>query len=210
MYKDSASLLASGDIDGLLAMHRERFGSARMEGDAGDAGAGTGGDAGDAGAGTPQAFTQADVDRIVAERLNRQKSQYKDFDTFKAAHDELQKLKDANATETEKATKRAEAAEKAAADAVDRAVRAEIKAIATGEFADPSDAYLYAGDLSRFVKDGEIDSDAIEATLQDVVKAKPHLATRARTDVGLGARGGNGALSPNAAMNQQIRQAAGR
>lgn len=176
--------------------------------------AGTEGAGGEGGTGSSFAAitSQEEFDRRVADRLARQRAQFKDFDTYKASHDELEKLRAANATEAEKAQKRAEDAEKAALAAVDRAVKAEIKAIATGEFADPSDAHLYLGDLSRFVdaKTGDIDSAAIEAALKEVEKAKPHLVMRARTDAGLGPRGGAAPVSGNQFMNQTIRQAAGR
>ncbi|NEW49341.1 DUF4355 domain-containing protein [Nocardia cyriacigeorgica] len=53
-------------------------------------------------------FTQAELDRIVGERLNRQKDtladQYKDFDTYKAAADELAKLKDGEKSDLERLT----------------------------------------------------------------------------------------------------------
>ena len=156
--------------------------------------------------------SQEEFDRRVADRLARQRAQFKDYDDLKRKAAEFDQLTEAQKSEAQKAADRAEAAEKAAAAAVDRAVRAEVKAIATGEFADPSDAHLYLGDLSRFIDDktGDIDSAAIEAALKEVEKAKPHLIARARTDVGLGPRGTDGPLSGNAAMNQQIRQAAGR
>jgi len=154
--------------------------------------------------------SQEEFDRRVADRLARQRSQYKDYDVLKKSHEELEKLKAADATAAEKEKQRADAAEKTAATATERAIKAEIKAIATGEFADPGDAYLYLGDLSRFLKDGDVDSAAIEAALKEVEKAKPHLVARARADAGLGSRGGGGPVSGNQLMNQSIRQAAGR
>lgn len=159
---------------------------------------------------TPPA-SQADLDRIIADRVARTKAQFKDYNDLKTKAAEYDRLAESQKTEAQKAQDRAEAAEKAAAAATERAVRAEIKAIATGEFADPTDAYLYLGDLSRFIdKSGDVDSDAIEAALKEVEKAKPHLVARARTDAGLGARNGSESLSPHQHMNQQIRQAAGR
>lgn len=156
-------------------------------------------------------FTQADVDRIVNERLARQKAQFKDYDDLKTKASEFDRLAEAQKTEAQKAQERADKAEQAVQAAVERSVKAEIKAIATGEFADPGDAHLYLGDLSKFIgKDGEPDSDAIEAALKEVEKAKPHLVARARTDAGLGPRGGSQPANGNQFMNQQIRQIAGR
>jgi hypothetical protein len=160
---------------------------------------------------TGRTFTEDDVNRIVGERLGKQKAQFRDYDDLKAAKDELDKIKASQQTDAEKAQARADAAEKAVAAATERAVKAEIKAIATGEFADPNDAHLYLGDLSKFIgKDGDVDSDAIEAALKEIEKAKPHLVARARTDAGLGPRGGSQPLNAHQHMNQQIRQAAGR
>jgi hypothetical protein len=93
----------------------------------------------------------------------------------KAAADELAALKAANATDAEKAAARAEAAEKRAASLVDRTVKAEVKALATAGFADPSDAALFL-DLTKYVgADGDIDDAAITADLAAVLAAKPHL-----------------------------------
>jgi hypothetical protein len=88
------------------------------EGDGGGAGSGAAGDGGGKGEGgssngggqngdAGKTFTQADLDRIVAERLGRERSKYGDYDQLKAAADELAKLKEAQATEAEKATRQA-------------------------------------------------------------------------------------------------------
>lgn len=213
MHENSASLLAAGDIQGLLDLNRSRFGALRMEGEGGDGGSGDGGHGAGAGEGSQggqgnQGFTQADVDRIVGERLAKQKAQFKDYDDLRTKAAEFDKLTEAQKTELQKAVERAEKAEGTVAAATQRLVQAEVKAIATGEFADPSDAHLYLGDLSPYVKSGDVDSEAIEAALKDVLKAKPHLAARtSSTDVGLGARNAGG-TSPG--MNDLLRQAAGR
>lgn len=87
------------------------------EGDGGGAGSGSGGagDGGGQGEGgkngdgksSDKTFTQADLERIVGERLTRERSKYGDYDQLKAAADELTKLKDAQASDAEKATKQA-------------------------------------------------------------------------------------------------------
>jgi hypothetical protein len=80
-----------------FARNRATFGGWLMEGDGGDGG-GDGGDgsgsgdgkggSGDAGDGKGgdkggQSFTQADVDRIVKERVTREKAKYADYDDLK-------------------------------------------------------------------------------------------------------------------------------
>lgn len=67
-------------IDELLAFHRANFGDAVME----DDGSGGGTDDGDGGKPKDQTFTQADVDRIVRERVQRERAKYADYDDLKA------------------------------------------------------------------------------------------------------------------------------
>lgn len=94
----------------------------------------------------------------------------------KAAADELAALKAANATDAEKVTARAETAEKRVADLTDRTVKAEVRALATEGFADPSDAALFL-DLAKYVNDaGDIDNGAITTDLAALLTSKPHLA----------------------------------
>ena len=50
--------------------------------------------AGDAGAGGDKTFTQADVDRVVQERLGREKTKYADYDELKTFKDEHAKNQD--------------------------------------------------------------------------------------------------------------------
>lgn len=47
--------------------------------------------------------SQADFDKAISARLARERAKYDNFDTYKAAADELQALKDAQKTETQKA-----------------------------------------------------------------------------------------------------------
>jgi hypothetical protein len=87
---------------------------------------------------------------------------------------ELADIKASQLSDTEKLTTAKEAAEKRAADAVKRAVKAEVKALAADAFADPTDAVdaLAAAD---YVDDsGEIDIDAIKVRLGELLEAKPH------------------------------------
>lgn len=159
---------------------------------------------------TPPA-SQAELDRLIAERLSRQKAQFskqlEGVEELRAKAAKFDEAEEARKSTEQKLHEAAQAAEARAQAAVDRAVRAEVKAIATGEFAEPGDAHLYLGDLSRFVtKNGDVDSAAIEEALKEVEKTRPHLVAHARTDVGLGARGGTSAPD----MNNLLRQAAGR
>jgi len=90
-------------------------------------------------------------------------------------------FEDRDKSELEKATAAAERAGKQAAQAVARAVAAEVKAGAAGRFADPTDATdALMRDPAKYVDaDGDIDTDAIEADLADLLERKPHWAVPA-------------------------------
>lgn len=81
---------------------------------------------------TDKKFTQSDVDRIIQDRLARVKpATPDDYDDLKAKAAKLDEIEQANATELEKAMKRAEAAEQAADQAVSRARAANIRSAVT-------------------------------------------------------------------------------
>lgn len=63
---------------------------------------------------TPPA-TQADLDRIIDERLKRERAKYADYDEIKAKATKHDEAVEAEKSETQKATERAEAAEAALA-----------------------------------------------------------------------------------------------
>ncbi len=56
--------------------------------------------------------TQEDLDKIIGKRVMRERDKYKDYDKYKSAAEELDKIKEANKSDLEKATSRAEKAEK--------------------------------------------------------------------------------------------------
>lgn len=67
-------------------------------------------------------FTQAEVDRIVAERLKREREKYADYDQLKAKAAEA----DSSKSDLQRLADRVEAAEKRAADAEAKQLRAEV------------------------------------------------------------------------------------
>lgn len=121
-------------------------------------------------------FTQAELDRILTGRL----SKFADYDALKTERD---KLRDANATEQEKATAAArdEARKEAIAETAPRLVTAEFKAAAKGRMEPAAlTALLEDLDLSKFLDDkGEVDVDRIEkkvdALAPEEAPAKPSL-----------------------------------
>lgn len=58
---------------------------------------------------TEKTFTQADVDKIVTERLTRERVKYSDYEDLKNKAAKLDEIEEANKTELQKATERAEA-----------------------------------------------------------------------------------------------------
>jgi hypothetical protein len=94
--------------------------------------------------------------------------------TNAAAAKELADLKAAQLSETEKLAAAKDKAEQLAARAVERAVRAEVRALAADDFADPSDAVDAVRAADYVNSEGEIDLDAIKAKLGDILDAKPH------------------------------------
>lgn len=142
-----------------------------------------------------QTFTQADIDRIVSERITRERQKFADYNDLKSKAAKYEQTVASQQTETEKAVA-------AARKEAETAVRAEmlrdrvldrVEALAAKDFEDAEDAKLrLAGRADEFAPNGEIDSDAIKAALAALLAEKPHLAARGdgrpRGDVNQGPR----------------------
>lgn len=72
--------------------------------------------------------SQEEMDRIIQERIARERKRFADYDELKAKADKLNQIEEANKTEAEKIAARAEAAEKRAAELEVKALRAEVAA----------------------------------------------------------------------------------
>jgi len=139
-------------------------------------------------------FTQDQVNRLLQDRLARQKAQFQDYEELKTKAAEFDKIAEASKTELEKAQERAAQAEEQAREIQERARRtltdAAITAAASGKFADPSDAAAFIDRAA--IEYGEDGAPTNVAALVDaVLEAKPHLAASATraTPVDQGARG---------------------
>ncbi len=157
-------------IPALLAFHRSVFGGSRME----DPPAPPPAD--DPPKDEPK-FTQADVDRMIADRLKRAKPA--DYDDLKGKAKRLDELEAASASELEKAVKsaRAEGESEATKRANSRLVAAEARALAAeAKFRNPGLA-VKTVDLSSVSvgDDGDVDSTAIKKALDDLAKSDPYL-----------------------------------
>ncbi|MCX4596095.1 hypothetical protein OG819_42540 [Streptomyces sp. NBC_01549] len=116
------------------------------------------------------------LDRMKAEKAAAKKEAAAAKKQLAELTRKVEAFEDRDKSELEKASNQAERAQKQAAKAVARAVSSEVKVLAVGQFADPSDAVdVLMRDPSKYVDaDGEIDTDAIEADLTDLLERKPH------------------------------------
>lgn len=210
-----------------LARHRtlrftrdpeEGGGGGSTGGNDGGAGGGTdnGGAGGSGGGGNTDAqgklFTQADLDRIVGERLNRQKAQFADYDTLKAEAAEAARLRQEQETASEKAVR--EAREAAAAEErkklAPQVVRAEFRAAAKGILTDAQrDAFLEDADLTKYLTDkGEVDVEKVAKKVEALAPAKPEgkqtKTSRVPRDMGQGNRSEGGKASVSSAREDYL------
>ena len=86
-----------------------------------------------------------------------------------------------------------------------RYVRSEVKAAAKGKLSDPGDAFKFLNlDDFKVSEDGEVDGDAINTAIDDLLKSKPYLgAQRARAE----GSGEGGARSGDAGNLKQLSRA---
>jgi hypothetical protein len=180
------------------------------EGEGGEGGSGAGDAGKPAGDGAPKTFTQEQIDKIVKDRLERQRQQFAGFDDLKKKAEDWDKLQEEQKSELEKASDRATKAEEERDRALqtgnERLLRGEVKAAAAkAGFIDPDDAFAL---LDR--TDVKIDDDGnvagIDEALKALAEAKPHLVTdtRAGGSADGGARGGaNGKKDFRTASNDE-------
>jgi len=93
-----------------------------------------------------------------------------------AALAKVQEFERAKLTEQERLTADLTAAQDRIKAVQQRAVRSEVKALAAAEFADPEDAHAFLALDSYVGEDGDVDTDAIQRDLKELLKRKPHLA----------------------------------
>ncbi len=174
---------------------------------------GEGGEAGEAGKEAGKAgedgktFTQAELERIIAGRL----AKFSDYDELKSERD---RLRDATATEQEKAVEaaRKEAAQEATKGADARLKRAESRALAAElGFHDPSEVHVFL-DLEQVpMVDGDVDTAALRKTLSEVAEKRPYLLKepgREAGDVGIGRKGSTPEPEPGVARMESAFDAA--
>lgn len=144
-------------------------------------------------------FTQADIDRVVAERVAREKAKYADYG-------DLKRKAAAAMSDHEKALTEAEQRGRSAAQQAvgSRLAKAEFRAAAAGKVsAEALDGFLEYADLSRFVSD---DGEPDEKAIANAIKKLGGAVDKTRTNFDGGAR--SSADKPSD-MNSLIRRQAG-
>lgn len=153
--------------------------------------------------GTP-ATPDPDADAAKWKELSR-----KNEADLRKAQAELDQLRKANETDTEKAVREAEERGRttALASVTTRLVSSEIRVAASPKLRDPADAEALLGDVSRFAdKDGNVDATAIGKAIDDLLKSKPYLGKNATGAL----EGGGRTTSSGFSFNDEIRARAGR
>jgi hypothetical protein len=162
---------------------------------AANAGAGNGTDTTAATANTTQAnagqtFTQADVDRVIAERLARERAKFAGFDELKTKAAELDQIKESAKTELQKANDALAAAHADLAvhkvDAVRRDAAAKAK---------------LPPELAKYITASNADEALVQAN---------ELATRLRPPTADLHQGARHTAKPGASADDWIRRSAGR
>lgn len=146
-----------------------------------------------------QKFTQADVEKLIGDRLARERKKYADYPELKAqaskaktAEDRIADLEQANTTARE---------ERAQEQAFSARIQLQLRLTEAGvKYEDVSDV-LDQLDLSLLMKDGKPNGDAIEKFSKSLAK----FATGVTPDPDQGRKGGTGPLN----MNDFIRHKAG-
>lgn len=122
---------------------------------------------------TPPA-TQAELDRLIADRVARTKAQFKDYGDLKSKATEYDQLVEASKSDLEKANEQASRWQTEAQTWRRSAVGSRIEALAAADFADPSDAVTALADKDYLDAGGQIDTEAIRRDLAEVLERKPH------------------------------------
>jgi hypothetical protein len=154
------------NVESLLAMHAAKFGDLRMEGDGGEGGAGGSGDGGvDGGQQWTPPGSQADLDRIIQDRVRRATAKFANYDDLRAKAEKHDALEAELGSAADKAAKAARDEERAklTSEYTPRVVKAEFKAAAKGVLStEQLDALLEDLDLSKYVTDsGDVDEEKV-------------------------------------------------
>lgn len=144
-------------------------------------------------------FNQDQVDRIVQERLARQKAQFQGYDEFKTKAEQFDQMQQQQMSELEKANKRAADLERELADATaarqESLLRASVVAEAAKRNVVDPDAAIALIDRTLLEFDEQGEPVNIPTAMDSLLEQRPYLvaaAGGARGNADLGARGAAG------------------
>jgi len=150
-------------------------------------------------------FTQAELDAILAERLSRQKAQFKDYDDLKAAAGKWAEVQEAQKSEAQKLAERAAKAEQERDAALQRAQERLIRAAFIAEAAKagaahPEDVYALADTTAVKLDEQDNPVGVAEAVAAVIAAGRvPTMQTQRAPDLDGGAGGGKRAAEQKAA-----------
>ncbi|MFE0353588.1 hypothetical protein ACFW2I_08850 [Streptomyces nigra] len=121
-------------------------------------------------------FDRARADEKIRKANSEAKNLRERVKELEPLAQKARELEDAQKSEQERLTEQLTQAQERIRTVQQRAVRAEVRALAADQFADPDDAHAFLS-LDEFVaEDGDIDTDGIRKELGELLKRKPHLA----------------------------------
>lgn len=150
---------------------------------------------------------------LKADLANERKARQTAAKEASALKARLDKIEQANKTETEKALDKArqEGTEAATKAANVKIARMAIRAAAANKFADPTDADAIDPSTVDVDEDGNVDDKAVNAQLDALLKQKPHWRkSEGQKGAGSADQGARGSAAKPNDMNSLIRRAAGR
>lgn len=153
------------------------FNSPEGEG-GGAAAAGGGAPAGASPAWAPPA-SQDELDRIISDRLSRERAKFADYDDLKAKASEHDKAVEAARSEQERAVDAARKEGESTATQRANAIlaKAEARALAAeANFRTPADAVAFLDLASiKVTENGDVDAEALKVALKKLAEEKPYL-----------------------------------
>lgn len=124
-------------------------------------------------------LTQEQFDAIIADRLERERKKYGDYEVLKSRAAKLQELEDAQKSDAQKQAERIQALEAQAAQALTARREADLKSVLVSAaskagFLDPMDAYAML-DKSAITIGDDGTVSGVEDAIKALVEAKPYL-----------------------------------
>lgn len=118
--------------------------------------------------------SQADLDRIIQNRLERERAKYADYDQLREKAQNWDQIEEASKTEQERLQEELQRWQSEATNWRTKAVSSRVETLAADRFADPSDALSAIDPGSYLGAGGDIDEARIKSDLDALLERKPH------------------------------------